>query len=284
MFFTFNKSLDNPSVKILYPPDFDKYKIVDISKTKDTATLYMRNMDFDSIRVAFLDNNKPLDTIPLRKGKKETFLRIFNFQYNLSSDLKLKPRTPLIVTASYPLETIEPSLITIKEDSTDVSNFNIVRDTGNTRKFTIDYKWKQNANYTVILGSDAFTDIYGDKNKGTPKHFNVNKPENYSLLTLKVTVPDTGKSYIVQLLDEHKNILRRDIIHNSTKITYKDYLTGKYSVSVVYDDNNNGKWDSGNIHLKLQPENIWVDQEIISLRPNWEQENEIVIPKEPITP
>jgi len=283
LFFSFNKSLDNPSVKILYPPDFDKYKIAEISKTNDTATIYMRNMDFDSIRVSFLDNNKPLDTIPMRKGKKESFIRILTFQYNLT-DLKLKPRTKLIATASYPIDTFDPSLVSLKEDSNEVSNFNIVKDTSDTRKFIIDYKWKQNANYTLYYNAGAFTDIYGDKNKGTPKHFSINKPENYSLLTLKMKVPDTGKTYIVELLDDRKHILRKDVIHKSGSIVYKDYITGKYGISVVYDDNNNGKWDSGNVHLKLQPENIWVDPEIITLRPNWEQETEISIPKEPTTP
>jgi len=164
LFFSFNKSLNNPSLKITYPTDFDKYKIVDISKTKDTAILYMRNMDFDSIRVTFLDNNKPLDTIALRKGRKESFLRILTFQYNLS-DLKLKPRTTLVATSGYPIENFDPSLIILKEDSTEVSNFTINRDTGNTRKFTVDYRWKQNANYTLTYSAGAFTDIYGDKNK-----------------------------------------------------------------------------------------------------------------------
>jgi len=283
LFFSFNKSLDNPSVKITYPPDFDKYKIAEISKTNDTATIYLRNMDFDSIRVTFLDNNKPLDTIPMRKGKKESFLRILTFQYNLS-DLKLKPHSPLIATASYPIDTFDPSLIILKEDSNEVSNFNIIRDTGNTRRFMVDYRWKQNANYTLTYNANAFTDIYGDKSKGTIKHFSVNKPENYSLLTLKMTVPDSGKSYVVQLLDDKKHILRQDVIHKSGAIVYKDYITGKYGISVVYDDNNNGKWDSGNVHLKRQPENIWVDPEIITLRPNWEQETEIKIPRETSTP
>ena len=45
MFFSFNKRLDNPSLHILYPPGFDDQKIVDFSKTKDTAQLYMKNMD-----------------------------------------------------------------------------------------------------------------------------------------------------------------------------------------------------------------------------------------------
>jgi len=154
LFFSFNKSLDNPSVKILYPPDFDKYKIAEISKTNDTATIYMRNMDFDSIRVSFLDNNKPLDTIPMRKGKKESFIRILTFQYNLT-DLKLKPRTKLIATASYPIDTFDPSLVSLKEDSNEVSNFNIVKDTSDTRKFIIDYKWKQNANWENAIFRNA---------------------------------------------------------------------------------------------------------------------------------
>ena len=219
----------------------------------------------------------------MRKGKKESFIRILTFQYNLS-DLKLKPRTKLIATASYPIDTFDPSLVSLKEDSNEVSNFNIVKDTSDTRKFIIDYKWKQNANYTLYYNAGAFTDIYGDKNKGTPKHFSINKPENYSLLTLKMKVPDTGKTYIVELLDDRKHILKKDVIHKSGSIVYKDYITGKYGISVVYDDNNNGKWDSGNVHLKLQPENIWVNEALITLRPNWEQETPIVIPKEPATP
>jgi|SRR6185437_5545174 len=284
MFFTFNKRLENPSLKIIYPPDYDKYKIVEFSKTKDTATLYMRNMDFDSLRMVFFDGNKPVDTTYRRKGRKEAFQRTLSFQYNLSSDSKLRPRTALIIKPTYPIENFDASLIELKEDSADVSNFNLVRDTGSTRRFISNSRFRQNATYTLIIDAGAFTDIYGDKNKRTPpKRFSVDRPENYSLLTLKVTVPDTGKSYVVELTDERKNILRTDVIRKNTTLSYKDYVTGKYGVTVIYDDNNNGKWDSGNVKLKRQPENIWVDEALITLRPNWEQETQITIPKEPIT-
>ncbi|MDB4901067.1 MAG: hypothetical protein JWQ63_348 [Mucilaginibacter sp.] len=284
MFFTFNKPLDNPSLKILYPPDFDKQKIVDISKTKDTAILYMRNMDFDSIRVAVLDNNKPLDTTSLRKGKKESFTRVLSFQFNINTDLKLKPGTELTLKANFPVNTFDASLIALKEDSTDVSNFNLVRDTTNLKLFTLLYRWKQNANYTLTINEGAFTDIYGDKNRRVLRRFQVDKPENYSLLTLKVTVPDTAKQYIVELLDDQQHLLRSDLIHKNINIAYKNYLTGKYRVRVVYDENKNGKWDSGNVKQKVQPENIWVNDAAITLRPNWEQETPIAIPKEPTTP
>ena len=280
MFFTFNKKLDKPSVKITYPPGFDNQKIVDFGKTNDTAMIYMKNMDFDSIRVSFLDNNKPIDTVYLRKNKKESFTRTLSFSYNMG-DTKLRPNTDLIIKANYPIASNDPGLLTLKEDSTEVSNFTLTKDTANSKLFTLKYRWHQNANYTLIINESAFTDIYGGHNRRTNKRFTIDKPENYSLLTLTATVPDTGKSYIVQLYNSANVLLRSDVIHKNISVVYKNILTGKYKVRVVYDDNNNGKLDSGNVKRKLQPENIWVDDTIISLRPNWDQVTPIAIPREP---
>ena len=284
MFFTFNKALNDPSLKIIYPADFDKYKIVDFSKTKDSATLYMRNMDFDSISMVFGDNNKPIDTTFLRKGRKESFVRILNIQFNLNPNSKLKPGSDLIMKSSYPIESFDPALVNLKEDSTDVTNFTIQRDTADARSFKLLYKWRQSVNYTLIINEDAFTDIYGGKNKRQIRHFDIDKPENYSLLTLKVTVPDTAKQYLVELLNEKRTVMHRDVIKKNSTINYRNYLTGKYSVRVVYDDNKNGKWDSGSLKPKLQPENIWLDPDIITLRPNWEQNTPVTIPREQTTP
>ena len=148
----------------------------------------------------------------------------------------------------------------------------------------IDYRWKQKANYILTFNTDAVTDIYGDKNKSAHRPFGLDNPDNYSLLTLNLTVPDSGKSYIVELLNEKKQVLKSDVIHKKTSLIYKNYISGKYIVRVIYDDNNNGKWDSGNVRKRLQPENIWVDPDIIPLRPNWEQVTPINVPKEPATP
>ncbi|ASU32272.1 Ig-like domain-containing protein [Mucilaginibacter xinganensis] len=284
MTFLFNKKLDNPSLKIIYPPDFDKYKTVDISKTRDTALLYIKNMDFDSIRVAIFDNNKPMDTIARHKGRKEPFTRFFGFTYNVTGDGRLKPGTDLIIKGQYPIENFEPSSITLKDDSAEVSNFTIQKDSANAKYLVLKYRWKQGHNYTLTLENGAVTDIYGDKNKKVPKKFTIDKAENYSLLTLAVTFPDTGKSYVVELLNEQKDLLDSRPIRKNTSLAYKNYLTGKYYVRVIYDTNNNGKWDSGNVKKKIQPENIWVDDTPITLRANWEQVTPVNVPKEQITP
>ncbi|HZY37991.1 MAG TPA: Ig-like domain-containing protein [Mucilaginibacter sp.] len=283
LFFTFNQSLDDPSIKVIYPPNFDQYKIAEISKTKDTVTVFMRNMDFDSIRMEFFDKDKPIDTLSFRKGRKEAFQRLITFQYNVAGDGKLKPGRRFMVTASYPIENFDQNLITLKEDSNEVSNFNIVRDTSSSRKLFVDYKWKPRATYNLIFNAAAITDIYGDKNIAAHKFLSLDNPDNYSLLTLVVKVPDSTKNYIVELLNDKKQVLRSDVIHKNTSLVYRSYITGKYTVRVIYDDNNNGKWDSGSVRQKLQPENIWVDPDIIPLRPNWEQQTPVNIPKEPAT-
>lgn len=285
MVFTFNRPLDKPSVYIPFPAGYNEKQITFISKTKDTAIVYNRSMDFDSIRVSILDNSKPLDTVSLRKGKKESFVRTVSFQYNTDGYGKLKPGSALQLKSSLPIESFEPTLIELKEDSTEITNFTLIRDTADSRRFTLNYRWKPKAEYLLSLGEGAFTDIYGDKNKRLQKRFGLDKDENYGHLILAITVPDTGKQYIVELLDEKKALLHSDAIKKNTTLAYKDsYLTGKYRIRVIYDDNKNGKWDSGSVKRRKQPENIWVDETIITLRPNWEQTIPIAIPKEPVTP
>lgn len=285
MVFTFNKSLEKPTVKILAPPDFDNQKVVDFSKTNDTASIYMRNMDFDSIKVSFLQNNKPLDTITLRKGRKETYTRNVTVSYNMGQDNKLKPATDLKITSSIPLESFDQSLITLNEDSNNVSNFKLTRDTSSLKKLTLKYAFKPDSRYQIIFNEGALTDIYGDKNKKLlPKIFTGDRLDNYGMLTLKVKVPDTAKAYVIELLNSQKKVVHTDPFTKNTTIVYKNYPVGKYNIRVVYDDNKNGKWDSGNVKRREYPENTWLYTKDITLRSNWDAEENIDIPKEPTTP
>ena len=284
MFFVFNKRLNNPSVKIIYPLALDDQKIVEFSPTKDTANIYMKNMDFDSIRVAFFDNNKPLDSASLLKGRKESFTKNYTFRYNLNNLNKLKPTSDLMIIASYPIASYDPSQITLYEDSVAVNNLNIIKDTTNLKRYIIKYKWKQDSRYILVADEAAFTFVNGDKNKKYQKPFLIDKIENYSTLTMKVTVPDTSKQYLVEIYQNADHILQTNKITKNTSIVYKNLLTGKYSFNVIYDDNHNGKWDSGDVKQKRYPENIWVDPVQITLRPNWDAEEKLDIPKEQILP
>ncbi len=282
-FLVFNKPLNNPSIKVNYPPNIDAQKIVDINNTRDTAFVFFRSMEFDSLSMSVLENNKPLDTVFARKGRNESFKRNLGVQYNINVDNKLRPGADLLMTANFPLETIDNSKIKLLEDSIPVPGLSIIKDANNPRKFTIKHRWKQAARYELSFADEALTDIYGDKNKESTKRFMIDKPENYGTLTLKVTVPDTARSYIVQIYDSKKTLMRTDVITKNTSLVYKNYFTGKYQIKVTYDTNKNGKGDSGNVKNRTYPEKTWYNPKEITLRPNWEMEEPLVIPKEDTT-
>ena len=102
--------------------------------------------------------------------------------------------------------------------------------------------------------------------------------DNYGYFSLSVKLPDTSKSFLIQCLNEKDIVLRTDIVSNNKVIKYSTYPVGKYHIRVIYDVNKNGEWDSGNVLQRLQPENIWNLDKIISLRANWEIEESLIIP------
>ena len=106
----------------------------------------------------------------------------------------------------------------------------------------------------------------------------------YGNIKLTIHIPDTSFQYIVQILNEKQDVvLRTDYImpENSKmqyQIGYTNYLEGKYNIRMIYDQNNNGKWDPGNIKSWIQPERTWYFNKVISIRANWDQEENITIP------
>ena len=280
----FNKPLTDPSIKILYPDGLDAQKIVDFSKTRDTTLIYFRKMDFDSVSIAIADKGKFIDTTYLRKGRNENFKRNLGLGYNINVDNKLRPGSDLIMTANFPLEIYDISKIKLLEDSVPVNNLQLSKDPINPKRLILKHRWRQSTRYELLFAEEALTDIYDDKNKELTKRFIIDKPENYGTLTLKVTVPDTSKSYIVQILDSKNTVLQANIITKNTSLVYKNFYTGKYIIKVIYDTNKNGKGDSGNVRTRSYPEKSWFSEKELTLRPNWEMEEPLVIPKEETTP
>jgi hypothetical protein len=280
----FNKPLNNPSIKVNSPAEFDNQKIVEFSKTRDSSTIFFRKMDFDELKLQINDNGNFVDTITLRKGRNESFKRNLGVAYNINIDNKLRPGSDLIMTANFPLETYDISKIKLLEDSVPVNNLAITKDPNNLRKLVLKHRWKQATRYELAFAEEALTDIYNDKNKESTKRFLIDKPENYGTLTLKVTVPDTSKFYIVEVLDSKKVVMQTDIISKNSSIVYKNFFTGKYTVRVTYDNNRNRKADSGNVRTKSYAEKVWYNDKDFTLRPNWEMEEALTIPKEESTP
>ncbi|RRN76856.1 hypothetical protein EIM50_22550, partial [Pseudoxanthomonas sp. SGD-10] len=116
----YNRPISNPNFKIIDPPTNDA--IINYSKNADTTSIWVRNMEFDSLKIVTNTGDRILDTLTLRRTKRDTYTRNITFSSNLVSN-KLKPGTVLTLTSNLPLETINRNRVTLKQDSLLVPNF-----------------------------------------------------------------------------------------------------------------------------------------------------------------
>jgi len=277
--FAFNKPILDGSLTVLYPPALNAKKAVEISAQKDSALLWLPDMTFDSLQVSISERSKPIDTVQLSRSKRDTYTKPTGITDNLGSG-NLKPGTDPLVTLSRPAELFDPSKFVLLEDSVAVTGLQVVKDTSSLRKFRLKYAWKANREYILNLAEGAFTDIFANKSKIYTRTFSLDTEENYGSIALSISVPDTSKNYVVQWLSQEDKVLRSDIVRKDTVLNYIRYPTAKYRVRVVYDDNKNGEWDTGSVKLRRQPEHIWKHDKELTLRPNWDLEEKIVIPKD----
>ncbi len=273
----FNRPLTDPSIRITEPANLDQSKTVEFTFGRDSAIVWLPELLFDSINVVVYSGNKALDTVTLRRNKRDTYMQSLVASDNLTG-AKIRPGAEFILKLSSPIKSYQESQITLLEDSIPVKNYQIVKDPNSLKIYKIKYPWKSKKQYNLKLAENAFTDILGTKSKVYNKIFELDVDDNYGSISIKVSVPDTSKTYLVQWLNEKKDILKQNSIKKNTLLNYIRYPTAKYFIRVIYDDNANGEWDTGNVKEGRQPEKTWNLEKIISLRPNWDLEENVTIP------
>lgn len=283
MFFAFNQQLKDPKITVIDPTALNNDKFVTFSKNNDTARVWLGKLTFDSVKLAISEAGRSLDTVSFTRGKKDDYKRELNFSDN-TSDLKLSPFKVYTLTANFPITAVDESKITLLEDSTKRTNFEVLKDTSDFLKYQLRYPWRTKRTYTLKLEPGAFTAIFNTKNKQVTKIFTLGSQDDYGSLILHVEVPDTTKSYLIEFISEQKETIKSYELSKNQTIEFKNYPSGKYYIRVVYDANKNGEWDTGNVAKGLQPEKIWYDPIERSLRANWDREDKLIIPAPPDKP
>lgn len=277
--FAFNKRLENPSIRILSPEGLDTTKIVEYTANQDSAMLWVTDLSFDTIHVELADHGKPLDSVIIRRGRNDKYDRDFLLTDNLPRNRVTRSRH-IELTSGSPVRSIDRSKIILMEDSVQRTNFQLIRDTTAHRRYILRYNWRPKRNYELVIEEGAFTGYFGDKNKSLSKTFTLEESENFGDILFKVTLPDTLHQYLVQLVSEKLDVVYQSVaIRQSGELPLRRLPGGKYTIRVVYDENNNGRWDPGDVYLHRQPERVWYIGKTFIIRANWEQEETIQVPR-----
>ena len=264
----FNQKLTKPQITVLNNKLMDDSKILRFNKTNDSVRLWLADMSFDSVKIEIKNDGKPLDTIQFSREKKDTYTRTLQHTDNLESSL-LNPYRPFKLYFNFPIDKIDITKIKFTEDSIPRTNFSLTKDSANLLAYNFSYPWRKKANYLITFDEGAITAIFATKNKPIRKIFRLSSADEYGTFVLKVEIPDTSKNYILELLNDKKVIISTEVITKNRSITYANYKVGSYYTRIIYDENRNGKWDTGSLEMSTQPERIWNNPTEISNRANF---------------
>ena len=270
----FNQPLDSPTIHIIHPTDLDANKIIRYSAIKDSATIFVDKIEFDSIKFEISNYNNILDTTMLRRNKNDKYERIIVPTANINN--KVDKVNHIQLTSNMIIQSANKEKFILKEDSVSRRNFQLQRDTINTNKYFVRFNWKPNKSYELILEENALTGPFEEFNKEFKLNFTLDDTDNFGDIKFKINDLDSNTNYIVQLIDENKTkVFDTKILINTNELNYIKYPGGKYTLRIIKDLNKNGRWDGVDVFKRVQAEPIWYLDKPFTIRANWEQSETI---------
>jgi uncharacterized protein (DUF2141 family) len=132
-------------------------------------------------------------------------------------------------------------------------------------------KWENKTSYNLILEDSAFADVfYKQYSKADTISFSTVRKDFYGSILAQISVADTN--YVVEILGASDKAIYQGKIISDKKLIIEHLKPGTYKMKIYYDSNRNGKWDTGNLIEKKQPEKIYYYNEPIVIRSNWDFE------------
>ena len=176
-----------------------------------------------------------------------------------------------------PLKQFDSSkIIFADEKMKPLTNYHIVRDTGNS-KLTLQYKWTENTLYTLLIDKDFASDTAGRKLiKNDTLFFRTKKTSAYGLVRLRFPNIDLSKNPVLQFIQNEE--VKISFVFTSREYFAKLFIPGDYELRILYDDNKNGKWDPGQFFgTRLQPEKVVPVPRKLTVKANWDNEVDITL-------
>ena len=203
----------------------------------------------------------------------------FAFKLPLSGDLN--PENDLTVDFDYPLARLDSASLllttTLPDKTIEDVPVRIERDTALLRRWFIRAPWKTGGQYTLTIPKGAIADIAGFSNDSIIGKYTVLDPEKFATVKIHVRGRDDGAKYIVQLLDGNNALKqeKRDVVTGDIQFNYVP--AGEIKFRIIEDSNGNGKWDTGNVVERRQPERAEIyaneqGEDTFATKTNWEVE------------
>lgn len=275
----YNTTLKSSQVRCFNKADETHTSLVQTEN--DSISIYYKTIN-DSLWL-LQKTEKAEDTLRIRlpkakwMGKKRLTLNtnLQNGQLGLASSLVIESNKWLDSTS---IKKDKALLIHLNDSTRELLNWRMKP----PNELYITNTLKPGQSYQLKLDTAFIKDYEGNYNDSLAWTFKTQTTSELGRLLLTLRF-NKKQNYIVQLINGTKNTVREQKTQlalaetNLRTLDFKDLSPGEYKVRVIVDENENGKWDTGNYIKKQLPEHIKTYDKGIKVIADWEVEEEILI-------
>lgn len=254
---SFRHEIDSTTLKVT---DVESSRVLSYRQTGlDSIQVYFKDtVAWRSKKIAFEDDQF-VDTISLlnRAGRSRLQVNLLN--------TNVLPDEPLILEANQLISSFNDSLIrlSLKDDSSRIQLTDIVLDHDRVFIYIAD---GFNGDAVLDMRAGTFTSLMGINSARTAQ---INLLEERDLTVLEADISSYSAPLLITCFKDGEEI-RTERADGEQKIRIASLIPGEYTFRIILDENNNGKWDTGDFSRQLHPETVHYFSEPIRLRPNWE--------------
>ncbi|RLD42324.1 MAG: hypothetical protein DRI89_07525 [Bacteroidetes bacterium] len=253
------------------------------SSEKDTVIWYLKNLPVDTLELLIFHNLDTLEQanirlIPKKKLKGRKKQKVDTVKQYLEWNSNVKKRILALdqeteITFNQPIINYytDSAWLAINEDTIYNPAFTFIDSL--RRKIRIPIELSEESIYSIYFPDSAFIDWNGLHNEAIFIEIFTKSLREYGTFIFHLH-PSVKQSYILQLLGEKEVVARQHFFETDTTIVYNYVDPKKYMLKLIFDNNNNGKWDAGNYLMKQQPEKVLYFKKEINVRANWEVEED----------
>jgi len=260
--FGYRGKKENLSIELLTETPKGFKSFVNKEKDKDTLNFWFSPFETDSLQFRVQrDTLDKLYTVMLRTKKRDSL----SLEAPISGNIN--PKDTFYLESNVPMEAIDPSKIYISDQDTLAVDFKTILNPSKT-KLAIDFDRVRNGKYQIDMLPEAIVGFFGKSNDTLQYILRTKDIEDFGIFELQLNNP-SNKHLIVDLITEKGALETQRFTSESTAFSFEDLQPKTYFVRIIFDENNNKKWDTGNFLKKIQPEKVYYYPVEIKLKANW---------------
>ena len=232
---------------------------------KDSLQIWYKPIKIDSLAMTVnKDNYQGKFTFKIKEQKKDT-LNITALQ---NGNLNFRERFTLETTT--PLVHIDTSKIKLTNKDSVAVAFTTEYDDFNQKLF-FDFKKEPSEKYTFTILPNALTDFFEVANDTLSFKLNTKGTSEYG--NLRIQLQNVKRfPVIVELTNAKGDIMASEYSENDTTVDFNLLEPALFTLRIIYDENKNKTYDSGNYLEKRYSEEVVYFSKEIDIRANWDVE------------